>query len=181
MGRAGARKRAGARQSWLTSYQEDDEMRHHGIYEKALLIDKFVEFYLKARKRKTFPHKEVGQLIGLLFPGSRKLGRGAFKTVYRVSSTARDLALKISREDSVTKDIEVYNRLPSNIRNRCFAKIYWHTRFCLLQKYGKAVTIPPQELEILKEKGTRYGLTDVRVANVRKVEGRFKIVDAIVK
>ncbi|MCS7115098.1 MAG: hypothetical protein N0A00_06855 [Candidatus Bathyarchaeota archaeon] len=26
-----------------------------------------------------------------------------------------------------------------NIRNRYFAKIYWTTQYCLLQKYGKAV------------------------------------------
>jgi hypothetical protein len=32
------------------------------------LIDQFVEFYAKAKRRKTFPHKEVGQLIRLLFP-----------------------------------------------------------------------------------------------------------------
>jgi hypothetical protein len=47
------------------------------MYEKALLIDRFVEFYMKAKKRKRFPHKEVGQIILLLFPNSRNIGRGA--------------------------------------------------------------------------------------------------------
>lgn len=98
-----------------------------------------------------------------------------------MSSLARDLALKIGGEENITKDIEVYDSLPSNIRNRYFAKIYWHTRYCLLQKYGKAVKIPPKTLEALRGKAASYRLTDVRAANIRKVDGRFKIVDAIAK
>jgi len=156
-------------------------MRHKTIHEKALLIDKFVEFYIKTRKRKRFPHKEVGQIIRLLFPNSRKIGRGAFKTVYQISSRSRDLALKISREENIRKDIEVYNKLPKRIRNRYFAKIYWSTQYCLLQKYGKAATVPQETIEHLKNKLKPYNLSDIRPANIRKVDGKFKIVDASAK
>jgi hypothetical protein len=156
-------------------------MRHSTIKEKAELIDKFAEFYMKAKRRKSFPHKEVGIIIRLLFPNSRNVGRGAFKTVYQISSRKRDLALKISREENIKNDIEVYHRLPQNIRNRYFAKIYWETRYCLLQKYGKKVKVPPQKIADLKERVASYRLTDVREANIRKVDGKFKIVDAIAK
>ena len=154
-------------------------MRHRTIHEKCLLIDQFVDFYMKAKKRKRFPHKEVGQVIKLLFPNSRNIGRGAFKTVHQISSRKRDLALKVSQERSIDRDLEAYNKLPSGIRNRYFAKIYWKTRYCLLQKYGKKVRVPPREIELLKKKVAPHGLTDVREANVRKVDGKFKIVDAI--
>lgn len=156
-------------------------MRHNTIHEKALLIDKFVDIYMRARKRKTFPHKEVGQMILWIFPGSRSRGRGAFKTVYQISSRERDLVLKISKEKNIKSDMEAYYQLPRTIRNRYFAKIYWNTKYCLLQKYGKAVKISPKVVERLKKKVKPWGLSDVRADNIRKVGGRFKIVDANVR
>jgi len=153
-------------------------VRHETIYQKALLIDRFIEFYMKAKKRKRFPRKEAGQVIKLLFPNSRNVGEGAFKKVFQISSRSRDLALKVSGEENIRNDVGAYDRLPKNIRNRCFAKIYWNTKYCLLQKYGKAVRVPPEVIGSLKKKVKPYGLSDVRVANIRKVDGKFKIVDA---
>jgi len=156
-------------------------VRHETIHEKALLIDKFVDIYMRAKKRKTFPHKEVGQIIHWLFPNSKSRGRGTFKTVYQISSRERDLVLKISKEKSIRNDIEAYDKLPRTIRNRYFAKVYWNTKYCLLQKYGKAVKVSPKVVESLKRKVRSYGLCDVRADNIRKVNGIFKIVDATVK
>jgi len=76
------------------------------------------------------------------------------------------------------KDWLAYHSLPKNIRNRYFAKIYWLTDHCLLQKYGRATRVPDHELRKLKSVGKEYGLRDIRPANIRKVDGRFKIVDA---
>jgi len=156
-------------------------MRHETIYKKALYIDEFVDLYMRAKKRRTFPHKEVGQIIRLLFPSSMSRGRGAFKTVHKISSRERDLVLKMSRNENIRNDIETYYRLPRTKRNRCFAKIYWNTKYCLLQKYGKAVKVPPHVVESLKKKVKPYGLSDVRADNIRKVNGIFKIVDASTK
>jgi len=71
-----------------------------------------------------------------------------------------------------------YHCLPQNIRNRYFAKIYWLTDHCLLQKYGKGNKVPEKALQKLKGIGKKYGLLDIRRANIRKVDGKFKIVDA---
>jgi hypothetical protein len=133
---------------------------------------------MKAKRREKFPRKEAGQVIRLLFPNSRNAGKGAFKAVFQISSRTRDLALKVSREDNIRNDWGVYNQLPKNIRHRYFAKIYWSTRYCLLQKYGKKVIVPPEVIQSLKKKVKPYGLTDVRAANIRRVDGKFKIVDA---
>ena len=152
-------------------------MRHALIHKKAELIDRFIDVYKRERKRNTFPHKEVKSLIHLLFQGSSYSGRGAFKTVHKVSSRARDLVLKTARRNAIRNDQIAYKRLPSRIRNRYFAKVYWRTKYCLLQKYGKEANVPKEKLEQLKI-ANEYGLKDIRPANVRKVDGIFKIVDA---
>jgi len=48
----------------------------------------------------------------------------------------------------------------------------------MLQKYGRAVSVPPRVLARLKRVGDRYRLRDVREANVMKFGKAFKIVDA---
>lgn len=153
-------------------------MRHKRIYEKALLLDAIVRAYRRSRGRKSFPHKMVGQIIPLLFPGSRRLGRGAFKTAYRVSSTARTLVLKAARTRHIRRDLQLYKAIPGRIRNRYFAKIYWGTRHCLLQKYGDQKKVPPEIRKKLSAKGKKLGLSDIRDDNIRWVDGQFKIVDA---
>jgi len=153
-------------------------MRHALIHKKAVFIDAFVDNYRKIRHRSTFPHKEVAHIIHLLFPGSSYSGRGAFKTVHRVSSRTRDLVLKTSNRRNIRNDDRAYRKLPKTIRNRYFAKVYWRTKYCLLQKFGKSSKVPSDKLNSLKSIARKYGLTDVRPANVRKVDGKFKIVDA---
>jgi hypothetical protein len=156
-------------------------MRHALIRKKAEFIDQFVDAYKRIRKRTSFPHKEVGSIIHFLFPGGSYSGRGAFKTVHKVSSRAKTLVLKTSHFKNITQDVRAYKKLPQTLRNRYLAKIYWRTKYCLLQKYGRKVTMPPMELGRLKAVGKKHGLTDVRPDNVRKVDERFKIVDASVR
>lgn len=153
-------------------------MRHALIKKKAEFIDQFVDAYKRIRKRSSFPHKEVGSIIHFLFPGSSYSGRGAFKTVHRISSRAKTLVLKTSHFKNITKDVRAYKRLPPRVRNRYFAKIYWRTKYCVLQKYGRKIAVHPGGLNKLKAVARKYGLTDVRPDNIRKVDGHFKIVDA---
>ncbi len=155
-------------------------MRHERIRKRAIFIDQFVDAYRRVRRRRTFPHREVGVVVHLLFPGSAYLDRGAFKTVHKVYSRARDLVLKTGSRKKIGEDIRAYRRLPARggRRHRYFARIYWRTKYCLLQKFGKAAKVPAGRLRRLKAVGRRYGLKDIRPANVRKVDGRFKIVDA---
>jgi hypothetical protein len=101
-----------------------------------------------------------------------------FKTAYKVSSRTRELVLKAANRRSILRDLRAYRLLPRTLRNRYFAKVYWRTKYCLLQKYGSPGPVPPAGLARLKAVGKRYGLTDVREANIRKVGGVFKLVDA---
>ena len=149
--------------------------RHRRIYEKALFLDAFIKEYQKVRGRKTFPHKEVRILIHFLFPGSSISGRGAFKTVHKVYSRARHLVLKTSSPKNIRNDWRAYNKIPETLRNRYFAKIYWKTKYCLLQQFGTKRTVPPKALCGLKRIAREHELTDIRPANIRKVDGHFKV------
>ena len=73
-----------------------------------------------------------------------------------------------------------FKRLPSTVCNRYFAKVYWRTKYCLLQKFGSECSVPPSRLARLKQVAGKYGLTDVRPGNIRCVGGVGKIVDATV-
>lgn len=156
-------------------------MRHRRIWKRARFIDEFIDAYRKVRRLTNFPHKAVKTILPLIFPGSKFAGKGAFKTVHKVSSRAKDLVLKTSRARHAKRGLRAYRMLPKTKRNRYFAKIYWKTKYCVLQKYGKKVTIPKRELTKLKIFAATYGLTDIRPDNIRKVDGRLKIVDANVK
>jgi hypothetical protein len=153
-------------------------MRHSTIRDKAVLLDRFVDNYMRSRGRESFPHALVEQILPLLFRGSRYEGRGAYKTVFRIKSrnAKRILVLKAGGRRSVRRDMKTYHELRPGIRNRYFARIYWHTRYFVLQKYGKGVKVPKDIVRELKQK---TGLRDVRAANIRKVESKFKVVDAL--
>jgi hypothetical protein len=155
-------------------------MRHALIHRKALLLDQFIDVYKRVRRRKTFPHQATAKIIPLLFPGSSVAGRGAFKTVHKVSARVRDLVLKTSARKNIRMEVRAYRKLPSRIRNRYFAKVYWRTKYCLLQKFGSECDVPPSRLARLKQVARKYELTDVRPGNIRCVGGVGKIVDATV-
>jgi hypothetical protein len=114
-----------------------------------------------------------------ILPKSKWVGNGAFKNVYRVRTQARNLVLKIGDHRHILNDLRAYRRFPTGIRNRYFAKIYWRTKYCLLQKFGEpAGRISETKLRRLRKIGKRNGLWDVKPANIRVVDGQYKIVDA---
>ncbi len=81
------------------------------------------------------------------------------------------------RRDYVTYK-QLCNRAGSRRANEHFAKIYWRTGLFMLQKYGKKAAVPPMELNRLKAFGERFGLKDIREANIMKFGNNFKIIDA---
>lgn len=153
-------------------------MRHASLRTRAEIVDLIIDRYNRVRGRKNFPKQIVAGVVSLMFPDSNFEGRGAFKEVHAVHSRTRKLVLKLSNAKSTRRDWSVYRRLPAGIRNRYFAKIYWHTKYCLLQKYGKKEPVPKHELRKLRTRVKQYGLKDIKADNVRRVEGHFKIVDA---
>jgi hypothetical protein len=76
------------------------------------------------------------------------------------------------KRKDIRKDYTTYKQLckraGANRTNHNFAKIYWESGLFMLQKNGKDVTVPARELKRLKRFGERYGLKDIREANIMK-------------
>lgn len=153
-------------------------MRYKLIRRKAMQLDKFIDNYRRKKGRNTFPRTELSNVIRFVFPNSSVSGQGRYKIVHKISATSRELALKTGNKDGINNDIRIYERIPRGRRNRYFAKIYWKTKYCLLQKHGEKAPVPAGDLARLKGIGKDYGLKDIRPANIRRVGGRFKIIDA---
>jgi hypothetical protein len=156
-------------------------MKYKEIYKKAVLIDNFID---ANRKTFTLPMKEIDAIIKYLFPSCYVKNKGWFKTVYRIctknGSRNKTLVLKIAKKDSIENDHNVYKMVPRNVRRKYFAKIFWHTKHCLLQEYGNEVDVTPRYLNKLSQIAMKYGVTDIKKENIRRIDDRLKIVDASV-
>ena len=164
--------------------KKTNQVRHANIRKKAVFIDQFIDHYNRIRHRTNFPHKAAKEIISLLFPNSKPLGKGAFKTTHFITSRSRKLVLKLSRPKNIRADISAYNRVPLTLRNRYCAKIYWITRYCLLQQYAnkvKNISKKDPKLLELKKKLKKYGLTDIRPDNVGFVNRKLKVFDPLAK
>jgi len=143
-----------------------------------------VDFIRKSRNRSTMPYGEMKKVLEVFFPRTRHApqGNGFYKHVFIIHFGKRKLASKMGRRrKDIRKDYTTYKQLRKRAgkkANRNFAKIYWESGLFMLQKYGKGVAVPARERERLRRFGTRYGLKDLRDANIMKVDRTFKIVDA---
>jgi hypothetical protein len=143
-----------------------------------------VDFIKESRKRSTMPFKELRDVLAVFFPNTKHMqsGKDFFKHVFAIHFGKRKLALKMGRRrKDIRKDYTTYRQLCKRAgkkANRNFAKIYWETGLFMLQKYGKDVMVPARELERLQRFGKRYGLKDIRKANIMKFGRTFKIIDA---
>jgi len=149
------------------------------------VVEPSVDFIKRSRKRTTTPFKEIEAILKVFFPRTKHEDskNGFFKHVFVIHSSSRRLVLKMGRSKKhIRKDYVTYKRLcdsASSARaNRHFAKIYWRTGLFMLQKYGKEVAVPSKELKRLKKFGERFGLKDIRGANIMKFGNKFKIIDA---
>ncbi len=131
------------------------------------------------------PFKEMKKVLDVFFPKTKHMeqGKGFFKHVFVIHYGKKKSALKMGRRrKDIRKDYTTYaqlcRRAGTKKANHHFAKIYWETGLFMLQKYGRQVRVPARELERLKRFGDRYGLKDVREANIMKLGSTFKIIDA---
>lgn len=149
------------------------------------VVQPSVDFIKRSRGRTRTPFREIEAILKIFFPRTKheESKSGFFKHVFIIHSSTRKLVLKMGRKrKDVRKDYVTYRQLCKRAgtkkANRHYAKIYWRTGLFMLQKYGKQVIVPPKKKRTLKAFGKRYGLKDVRDANIMKFGNIFKIVDA---
>ena len=137
---------------------------------------KYKKLYNIARtiKKKNLHKNTVLKLLDKFKP--KYIGRGAFKRCFKVKSNKRNLVFKIGN----IKDDFIHYQKAKNKRKTKYAKIYWVTNYCLLQKlcitnklYSK------EEFLNLKNAWKQNGYVDIRPANVGKINNKLYAFDII--
>ncbi|XHH10455.1 MAG: hypothetical protein ACFCUE_07455 [Candidatus Bathyarchaeia archaeon] len=121
---------------------------------------------------------ELQNIVPTVFSGAVMQSFGMHKLVFHIVYRKRDLALKIGKKDAIEDDHKAYKKLPHPYRHVYFARVFWHTKYCLLQEYGEEVEVSPQELSQLRSVANKFGLLDISCENIRNIDGYLKIIDA---
>jgi hypothetical protein len=121
---------------------------------------------------------QLKELILRNFPDLYIRDAGWHKIVFGIHSLDQKIVLKIGTRKSVENDHRAYKRVPENLRHKIFARIFWHTKYCLLQEYGFPVQVTQEELTNLRKTVYKYGIFDVKAENIKSIEGHLKIIDA---
>ena len=80
------------------------------------------------------------------------------------------MALKVGKSESIERDHEAYKQMPPSVRHAYFARLFWHTKYCLLQEYGVEADVPAQDLAQLRAIAYQYGLLDITCDNIKSRE-----------
>ena len=153
-------------------------MKFKSLHEKAKLLDDLIDEYIKTKGSSFVPMKNLEQNVLIFFPNAFMVNLGLHKLVFRLRHKSHELALKIGKKQAIERDHKAYRQLPENIRSVYFARVFWHTKYCLLQEYGVEADVSTEELMQLRAIASKYGLLDITCDNIRSVNRNLKIVDA---
>jgi hypothetical protein len=145
------------------------------LYTKAKHVDHLIDKYGGVGFNSS---EETKYIVLIVFPNSTVEGSGWHKTAFCIQSNDRMFILKVGKNESIENDHRIYKRLPKKIRTKYFAKIFWHTKYCLLQEYGQAVEVTDEQLENLRKILSPYGLIDLKRENFKKIDDQLKLIDA---
>jgi hypothetical protein len=121
---------------------------------------------------------QLKELILKNFPDLYVKDVGWHKIVFGIHSADQKIVIKIGAKKSIENDHRAYKRVPESMRHQLFAKIFWHTKYCLLQEYGFPAKVNAEELTRLRRIIYRYGIFDIKEENVKRINGELKIIDA---
>jgi hypothetical protein len=153
-------------------------VKFKNLHERAKILDDLIEAYIKSKKSVFVPMNELTTLVPLIFPDASLLSFGMHKLVFKVKYSSDVLALKIGKHADIENDHSAYKQLPHPYRHVYFARVFWHTKYCLLQEYGVEVQVTPEELSQLRSIAGKFGLLDISCENIRNIDGYLKIIDA---
>jgi len=148
------------------------------LHEKAKLVDDSIDEYIKTKKGSFVPMQNLEEIVLTTFPGSHVSNFGLHKLVFRLRHKSHELALKIGKSEAIERDHEAYKQMPPNVRHAYFARVFWHTKYCILQEFGVEADVSAQDLVQLRAIAGEYGLLDITCDNIRSVNGNLKIIDA---
>jgi len=153
-------------------------VKFKSLHEKAKLVDDLIDEYTKTKNSSFVPMKNLEQNVIMIFPDARMSNFGLHKLVFHLRHKSHELALKIGKSEAIERDHEAYRQMPTNMRHVYFARVFWHTKYCLLQEFGDEAEVSAEELVQLRAIANKYDLLDITCENIRSVNGNLKIIDA---
>ena len=152
-------------------------MKYKTLHHTAQKIDHLIDHHIHLGTS-LFPTDELKNAILAKFADLRFQSYGWHKIVFNIRSEEQKIVLKVGTRKSIENDHRVYKRIPENLRHQLFARIFWHTKYCLLQEYGFPTYVTPEELALLRGVVYKYGIFDIKAENLRRIGGQVKIIDA---
>lgn len=153
-------------------------MKFKSLHEKARSVDNLIDEYIKTKGTSFAPMRSLQEIVNTVFPDAVRVNVGLHKIVFRLTHKSHVLALKIGKKETIERDHRAYKLLPPSLRHVYFARMFWHTKYCLLQEYGVEPEVSAQQLAQLRALAYKYGLLDITCENIRSVNGTIKIIDA---
>jgi hypothetical protein len=153
-------------------------VKFKSLHEKAKLVDDLIDEYREAKGASFVPMSELEKIVTVAFPDAVLVNLGLHKLVFYLRHKSHELALKTGKAQAIEQDHKAYKQLPASLRHVYFAKVFWHTKYCLLQEYGLEAEASAEGLAQLRATASKYGLLDITCDNIRSVNGNLKIVDA---
>ncbi len=153
-------------------------MKYKQLYDKARQIDHLVDHYMYSNRTSVISQEELKTLVLKDFSDLYVKNFGWHKIVFGIHSLDQEIVLKVGAKKSIESDHRAYKRVPENQRHQLFAKIFWHTKYCLLQQYGSPAKVSQKELDKLRGIGYKYGIFDIKADNLMRIDGKLKIIDA---
>jgi hypothetical protein len=153
-------------------------LKYETLHHIAHHIDHLVDHNLPSKKAPLMSQDYLESLIVCNFPDLYVISYGWHKIVFGSRLAGNTVVLKVGAKRIIENDHRVYKRVPEKHRHQYFARIYWHTKYCLLQQYGLPVHISLEQLREIRQAVYKYGIFDVKEENLMLINGEIKIVDA---
>jgi hypothetical protein len=153
-------------------------LKYKILHHEARQIDHLIDHYMHSRGSSFIPQTELKSLILKDFPDLYVKDFGWHKIVFGIGESDQKIVLKVGTKKSIENDHRAYKRVPESMRHQLFAKIFWHTKYCLLQEYGFPVHVTQEELASLRRIVYKYGIFDIKADNLKRIDGELKIIDA---
>jgi len=153
-------------------------VKFKSLHEKAKLVDDLIDDYKETKGANFVPMSNLEKIVTAAFPDAVLVNFGLHKLVFYLKHKTHELALKTGKAQDIELDHKAYKQLPVSLRHVYFARVFWHTKYCLLQEYGIEADASVEGLAQLRAIASKYDLLDITCDNIRSINGNLKIVDA---
>jgi hypothetical protein len=153
-------------------------LKYKTLHHIARHIDHLIDHNLVTKNSTFIQQESLKKLVLANFPDLFVMSFGWHKIAFGVRSLEEEVVLKVGAKRVIENDHIAYKRVPESMRHMLFAKIFWHTKYCLLQEYGYPAQVTPNQLVEVRRLVYGYGIFDVKAENLKRIDGKLKIVDA---